>query len=64
MTQVHYIPVYKHPYYKKILGNIELENCEYYYENILTLPLFPAMSEDNVKFVVNELCKLIGKDLN
>ncbi len=60
MTQVHYIPVYKHPYYKNLLGNLKLPNSEYYYNHILTLPLFPGLSKDDVKYVVDKLHILIG----
>lgn len=59
ITQVHYIPIYKHPYYKKILGNIALPNSEYYYDHVLTLPLFPLMSEDDVQYIVDELRNLV-----
>ena len=60
MTQVHYIPVYKHPYYKKMVGSIELPNSEYYYDHTLTLPLYPSMSKADVRRVVEELVAVIS----
>jgi len=61
MTQVHYIPVYKHPYYKEILGELSLPNSEFYYDHVLTLPLFPGMSEDDVEYIITKLSELIEK---
>ncbi|MFQ5647268.1 MAG: UDP-4-amino-4,6-dideoxy-N-acetyl-beta-L-altrosamine transaminase [bacterium] len=50
-TQVHYIPVYQHPYYRKLLGEIRLPNTESYYEKCLSIPLFPGMEpEDPARF--------------
>lgn len=44
--QVHYVPVYQQPYYQKLLGaGFSLPHTEKFYEQILTLPLFPALSK-------------------
>ena len=59
-TQVHYIPVYKHPYYKDRYGEINLPGAEKFYERCLTLPLFPSMDEEDVVNVVNKLTKIIS----
>ena len=31
LTQVHYIPLYKHPYFAGLLGDIKLDGAEKYY---------------------------------
>jgi len=52
-VQVHYIPVYWHPYYQQI--GFEKGTCpvaEKYYESALTLPLFPAMTHDDIERVI------------
>lgn len=55
-VNVHYIPVYKHPYYKKIMGKeIYLENAEKYYSNCITLPLHPQMTEEEILYIVNKI---------
>lgn len=52
-TQVHYIPVYLHPYYRKLGYNPGLcPNAEDYYRRCFTIPLYSAMSDDDVERVV------------
>ncbi len=53
-TQVHYIPVYRQPFYRNNL-KVSGQNCpqaEKYYEKCLSLPLFPGMSSADVDYVV------------
>lgn len=60
-TQVHYIPLYRHPFYKEKRGDISLDfpQMESYYEEALTLPLFPDMHDSDVTRVVDALKKLL-----
>ncbi len=53
-VQVHYIPVHYHPYYQK-LGH-RRDTCpiaEDFYARALSLPIFPAMTDDDVHRVVD-----------
>lgn len=59
-TQVHYIPVHSQPYYRERYGQKTLLGAEKYYESCLTLPLFPAMSDEDVDHVVHELADVLG----
>lgn len=55
-VNVHYIPVYYHPYYKGI--GYEKGLCpvaEDLYEAIITLPLYPAMEIDDIYYIVENL---------
>lgn len=63
-TQVHYIPVYRHPFFKKFAGDISeyFPETEAYYKQCLSLPLFYDLSEDDVTYVVNELKSTIGEN--
>lgn len=54
-TQVHYIPVHSQPYYTRRYGALSLPGADHYYSRALTLPLFPAMSEEDVQTVVDAL---------
>lgn len=54
-TQVHYVPVHTQPYYRKHSGDTKLPGARAYYERALSLPLFPAMSDDDVPRVVTAL---------
>ncbi|MFC0271938.1 UDP-4-amino-4,6-dideoxy-N-acetyl-beta-L-altrosamine transaminase [Metabacillus herbersteinensis] len=59
-VNVHYIPIYYHPYYREI--GYEKGLCpiaEKLYEEILTLPLFPSMSELDIKDVIHAVKKVI-----
>ncbi len=55
ITQVHYIPVPWQPYYRDRYGDAELPGARRYYERTLSLPLFPAMSDNDVERVVEAL---------
>ena len=46
-VNVHYIPIYKQPYYKKIKVFGEFPVSEFYYETAITLPLYPELNEIN-----------------
>lgn len=56
-VQVHYIPVYRLPYYRDTLGYPQ-DDCpaaEDYYWGAISLPMFPAMTRADVERVVREL---------
>lgn len=56
-TQVHYIPVYRHPFFKEKSGEISayFPEMETYYSQALTLPLYYDLSVENVEFIVKTL---------
>src|SRR5205807_10612294 len=53
-VQVHYIPVHLHPFYRERFGTRPglCPKTEAAYERILSLPIFPAMTEADVERVV------------
>ncbi len=54
-VNVHYMPVYRHPYYQARFGDLTT-SCpiaEAVFPEILTLPLYPAMTDDQVTMVIN-----------
>jgi dTDP-4-amino-4,6-dideoxygalactose transaminase len=59
-AQVHYIPIYRLPYYRDRLGFAQDEwpETERYYERCISLPMFPAMSDADIERVVGELRRL------
>ncbi|MBB6671695.1 UDP-4-amino-4,6-dideoxy-N-acetyl-beta-L-altrosamine transaminase [Cohnella nanjingensis] len=59
-ANLHYIPVYLHPYYRD-LGYARglCPNAEWLYERILTLPLFPAMTDEDVDDVIRAVRSVI-----
>jgi UDP-4-amino-4,6-dideoxy-N-acetyl-beta-L-altrosamine transaminase len=56
-TQLHYIPVYRHPFFQRQCGDINdyFPNMESYYQQALSLPLFFEMEEEDVERVVDAL---------
>jgi UDP-4-amino-4,6-dideoxy-N-acetyl-beta-L-altrosamine transaminase len=59
-VNVHYLPVYLHPYYRNLGYEKGLcPNAEELYKNMITLPLFPSMSDKDVNDVVTAVKKVI-----
>lgn len=66
-TQVHYIPVYRHPYHQRALAAAgkphlpeQFPNAEAYYADALSLPMYPALTDDDVTRVVAALRQVVG----
>ena len=59
-VNVHYLPVYMHPYYKSI-GYKEgiCPIAEDLYNRMITLPLFPSMTDEDVEDVITAVNKVI-----
>ncbi len=61
-TQVLYIPVHLQPYYRRTYG-YKAGKCpvaEEFYRHALSLPLFPLMSDEDVRSVVSAVKLVIG----
>ena len=56
-TSVHFIPLHRHPYYKNKFGYSlgEYPNSEYIYNNSMSLPIYPKMTETDVDYVIQAL---------
>ncbi len=59
-VNVHYIPVHMHPYYQQRFGTGQglCPAAEAAYEEILSLPMFPAMSDADVRDVIEAVTKV------
>jgi len=59
-TQVHYIPVYTQPFYRKNFGTRwgECPAAEQYYQKCLSIPLYPLMTDKDVARVISEIIQL------
>ena len=56
---VHYIPTYYFPYYEKLGYQRGLcPNAEKLYEEILSLPLYYAMTDEDVESVIEAVTKI------
>jgi len=56
-TQVHYIPLYRHPYYTSKIGDVSayFPEMELYYSQAISLPLYTILRSSEVEYVVEEL---------
>lgn len=60
-VNVHYIPVYRLPYYEQLGYKKGLcPKAEKLYESIISLPLFPAMTEQDVEDVIKAVKNVIN----
>jgi perosamine synthetase len=59
-ANVHYIPVHLHPYYRKHFGTHSnlCPIAEKVYDQILSIPIYPGMTDKDIKKVINVI---IGK---
>lgn len=61
-TQVHYIPVHTQPYYRENYnynwGDFPI--AESYYDKALSIPLYPKMTDEEIKYVINTIKKIIN----
>jgi dTDP-4-amino-4,6-dideoxygalactose transaminase len=59
-TQVHYIPVYRLPYYEDLyhFDPEAFANTEKYYASCLSIPLYPSMSEKQQQYVIKKIIAL------
>jgi len=61
-VNVHYIPVHLMPYYQGLGYKCgDCPNAEKLYEEIITLPLFPAMTEDDIRDVIKAVKNVISR---
>jgi UDP-4-amino-4,6-dideoxy-N-acetyl-beta-L-altrosamine transaminase len=55
-VNVHYIPVHTQPYYRRLgFSYGQFPEAEKYYEEAITIPLYPSMSENEQDYVVETL---------
>lgn len=59
-VNVHYIPVYRHPYYRKHgYEGCSCPNAESFYERALTLPLYPALTNEQQDYVIEKVLQFV-----
>ena len=60
-VNVHYIPVYKHPYYQENgYKDVCCQNAEAVYENFISLPLFYGLTFEQQDYVIETVKNMIG----
>ena len=56
LAQIHYMPVHTMPYYKSIgYSEADLRNAEKYYSKCISLPMYPALSNEEQNIVIEQV---------
>ena len=64
-TSVHWLPLHMHPYYRETYGyaSEDLPVAAGLYPEIVTLPLYPDMTEAEVRYVCDSIKEIVGGNL-
>ena len=55
-TNVHYIPIYSQPYYKKLgFKKKNFPNAEDYFQRAISLPIHPMLNQKNLEYIVKQI---------
>lgn len=61
MVNVHYLPVYLHPYYKRFGYERGLcPKAEAYYSRAISIPMFPKLANDEVEYVIEKIKQVVS----
>lgn len=61
MVNLHYIPVYRQPYYEKMGFNVGYcPQAEQYYSDVVSIPMYSGLTETQQDFVVHALSNAIN----
>jgi UDP-4-amino-4,6-dideoxy-N-acetyl-beta-L-altrosamine transaminase len=61
LVNIHYIPIYRQPYYQKLGFSIQtFEKAESYYEEAISIPIFPGLTSEEQEKIVNLISHPIG----
>lgn len=61
LVNLHYIPIYKHPFYELIgYDKKEYPQAELYYSEAISIPIFATLTNEDQQFVVNTINKPFG----
>ena len=53
-VNLHYIPIYRHPYYSAMgFERSNFPEAEIYYQRAISIPMYPNISEDEQSFVID-----------
>ncbi|TBL70843.1 DegT/DnrJ/EryC1/StrS family aminotransferase [Paenibacillus thalictri] len=62
-TSVHFIPVPQHPYYRRLGYRLEdYPECMAAYEAEISLPLYPSMSEEEIRYVIEQVNRITAEN--
>ena len=59
-TQIHYTPIFLQPFYK-LKNSKKLPNALVFYNNTLSLPLYPDLNNQDIKLICDKLINVLEK---
>ena len=60
LAQIHYVPVHTMPYYKNIgYADAGLVHAEKYYSRCISLPMYPTLTDEEQKYVIENILSSI-----
>jgi UDP-4-amino-4,6-dideoxy-N-acetyl-beta-L-altrosamine transaminase len=62
LVNLHYIPVYHHPYYESLglYNKADFQNAELYYKEAISIPIYPSLRYEELYEVVDRIIKPTG----
>jgi dTDP-4-amino-4,6-dideoxygalactose transaminase len=62
-TSVHFIPLHLHPYYRDTFGYgpADFPHASFVFERLVSLPIYPKMSEEDVQRVIDTVRNLVKR---
>jgi UDP-4-amino-4,6-dideoxy-N-acetyl-beta-L-altrosamine transaminase len=65
-VQVHYVPLHLMPYYRNNFGfkNGDFPHAEEYYSREVSIPMYPTLTDDELKYIVESIKNYNAKNIN
>jgi dTDP-4-amino-4,6-dideoxygalactose transaminase len=60
-SSVHFIPLHKHSYFKDRFPEMEFPNANAIYKRILSIPMFPSMTDEDVGYVIEHINEIVRR---
>jgi len=61
-TSVHFIPLYRFSYYKKLYNYEDFPNSEWIFERVISLPIFPGMTDKEINYIIDNVLNIIEEN--
>ena len=63
-VNLHYLPIYSHPYYSKDFNKNNFKNMETYYKSSISIPIYPGLTLKNQIYIKETLEKFFDEKKN
>ena len=63
-VNLHYLPIYSHPFYKKSFNINQYKNTENYYKSAISIPIFPGLKYKEQLFIIKKFKLFFSNEKN